>query len=366
MQPGLTLITSFWKDDDGGHAGLRLINMKGETVHEWIINRAKLFPDSMDVLDVPELRALHGTYLFPNGDVLVNVEYVGTVRLDACGRVLWRLPAATHHSIARAADGSFWIPGATSKPHVEYSNTPFDLNEDAYIKQILHVSADGEILDKFSVLEIIRANDLGRYIARAYVSEPTSDVTHLNDVEPLHPSMADEYPLFEAGDLLVSLRNINLVFVFDPESGEVKWHASDPFEHQHDADFIGDGWIGVFNNNRDFTIRGSILGGSQIIALRPHTDSMKVLFPTQHSSSFYTPIRGKWQMLKNGNMLLTEAQGGRVLEVTPDGRTVWSWIKEPYSPSRGLLVTEATRYPLTREDVSTWPCSSIGSTRNPQ
>jgi hypothetical protein len=31
--------------------------------------------------------------------------------------------------------------------------------------------------------------------------------------------MADEYLLFEAGDLLVSLRNLHLVFVFDPHSG---------------------------------------------------------------------------------------------------------------------------------------------------
>lgn len=54
----------------------------------------------------------------------------------------------------------------------------------------------------------------------------TPNATHLNDVEPLSASMAAEYLLFETRDLVVSVRHLNLVFVFDPDSLTVKWHSS--------------------------------------------------------------------------------------------------------------------------------------------
>ena len=165
----------------------------------------------------------------------------------------------------------------------------------------------------------------------------------------------------------MSLRNLHLVFVVDPDTKAVKWHASRPFVNQHDPDFMGEGWIGVFDNRRDFTKRGRMLGGSRIVGVQPHTDSTNVLFPTAESDSFYTDVQGKWQRLDNGNMLLTEAQAGRVVEVGPEGQTVWEWIHEParkrYETPKVPEVTEGTRYDLTRADVASWPCSSVDSVR---
>jgi len=191
--------------------------------------------------------------------------------------------------------------------------------------------------------------------------EVPDDITHMNDVEPLDSSIAGEYPLFDAGDLLVSLRHPNLVFVFDPETLDVKWHASDPFVYQHDPDFIGGGWIGIFNNNRDLTEDGSMLGGSEIVAMQPHTDSVRVPFPTEISEPFYTFHRGTWQKLENGNMLLAETSKGRIVEVTPDGRTAWEWVHEPYG-SKVSAAPDVSRLDLTLEDVASWPCSSVDST----
>jgi hypothetical protein len=36
--------------------------------------------------------------------------------------------------------------------------------------------------------------------------------------------------------------------------------------------------------------------------------------------------RASQERLPNGNTLITEAAGGRLLEVTPDGRIVWEFI----------------------------------------
>lgn len=56
---------------------------------------------------------------------------------------------------------------------------------------------------------------------------------------------------------------------------------------QHSPDFVGDGWIRGFDSDRDFTAWGIMRGGGRV-AVRAHTDSMEVLFPTAKSDSFYT------------------------------------------------------------------------------
>ena len=370
VQPGMTLVTSLWKDTGNWTMGIRLLDRRGRVVHEWAPDAAELFPDATHLR---QHRYLHGSHLFPNGDVVVNVEYQGTVRLDACGEVQWRLPAATHHSVDRADDGSFWISGHSAARRAETPDHPDGLpglDQPVWQDQILHVTEEGEILQTINVLDLLYDNDLERYIAKAHQPQggtdgpTTPDLTHMNDVEPLPASMADTYPLFDAGDLLVSLRNVHLVLVVDPASGDVKWHASDPFVLQHDPDFLGEGWIGVFDNNRDFTRRGSMLGGSRIVALQPHTDSVEVRFPTPQSEAFYTHAGGKWQQLENGNMLLTEARPGRVVEVAPDGHTVWEWIKASHDGESVATVLEGTRYDLTPSDVASWPCSSADSLRS--
>lgn len=367
LQPGLTLIAKNWKDFDW-MPGLKLIDHKGRIVHEWKADLDELFPDSAiaQVADIPRAvadRPLHGVHLIANGDVIFNIGYVGTVRLDACGRVVWRLPRGGHHSVERAEDGTFWVSAVSDEVRTRTSRYPEGfpgLNNPVYHDLILQVSGDGSILRKYNILEILYANGLERYIAKGglFVSE---DVTHLNDVESLPRSMADNYPLFEAGDLLVSLRNLDLVFVFDPDTEEVKWHASDPFIRQHDPDFIGDGWIGVFDNNWDRTARGTMLGGSRIVALQPHTDSTTVLYRGLEEEPFHSSIMGKWQKLGNENLLLTEARASRIVEVTPGGEMVWEWVGAPYSEDAAVEVTEGTRYDLTTTDVAAWPCSSEDS-----
>ena len=360
MQPGYTLITTLWEDFDWG-PGLKLIDSQGTVVHEWRVEPEDLFSVSQIRRGpIPlENREIQGTYLFENGNVLVNVEPVGTVRLDACGRVLWSLPAGTHHSIARADDGSFWIPGKSHEGAPETPDHPQGLpglEHPVYQDQILRVSEDGEILRRINVLDVLWANDLERHLLLAN-QKGKADLTHLNDVEPLPDSIAGEYPLFEAGDLVVSLRNIHLLFVMDPETEQVKWHAFGPFIMQHDPDWIGDGWIGVFDNNRDGTAGGTMLGGSRIVALQPHTDSTRRLFTSGGASSFYTEKMGKWQELPNGNLLLTEAWAGRIVEVDAAGNIVWEWVSEPYSDSSVPWVQQGQRRELTRKQIQSWSCS---------
>lgn len=359
MQPGLTFVSSMWRDDaDSSWApGFTLLDDDGNTVHRWRFSRsdADIDPGSPDPPPGWSRYPL-GSLLFPNGDVVFNLWGI-TVRADACGRVLWKTAAGGHHAVSQADDGSFWIPGRTSSPDdsLRLEGLP-GLGSPSAQNYLLHLSPEGEVLEKINVLEVLYENDLQRLIVKKDLDR-SSDITHLNDVEPLRDSLADEYPLFDAGDLLISLRDIELILVLDPRSRRVKWSAFRPFIGQHDPDFLGGGWIGVFDNNVDDTFRGSLLGGSRIVAVQPHTDSVEIRYPTPASERLFSNFGGNWQQLANGNMLLTETTAGRVLEVGPGGETVWEWVHEPYDAIHVPEVYRASRHDLTPGDVEAWPCA---------
>lgn len=371
-RPGLTLITSAWRPEgtERLQPGARLIDASGRVLHEWIPERRGLFPDAYIKSRDPMTAEFHGTQLLPNGDLLLALSYIGVVRLDACGTVQWTLSEGNHHSITWAEDGTFWMSAVSEERQMGSETYPDGypgLEDSVWLDQLLQVADDGTVLQEINVLDILYDNGLERYLrlaqGRSGYTLENGDPVHLNDVEALPASMAEDYPLFEAGDLVVSLKHPNLVFVYDPDTGAVRWHAdsapNDTYHliQHHDPDFMGDGWIGVFDNREDFTARGSMLGGSHIVAFQPHTDSMRVLFPTPLSDSIYTRNRGKWQYLDNGNLLITESNGGRVLEVTPEGETVWEWIQEPYVDDRVPFATAGTRHDLTADDVAAWSCT---------
>lgn len=263
--------------------------------------------------------------------------------------------------MSRADDGTFWIPGRTLSTDDPGRRSQFPgLGSPRHQNFLLHLSQNGEVLQRINILSVLYENNLQRLIVKKDVDR-SSDVTHLNDVEPLGASLAEEYPMFEAGDLLISLRDVELVLVLDPETRRVKWSAFRPFIAQHDPDFLGDGWIGVFDNNVDDTFRGSMLGGSRIVALQPHTDSLEVRFPTPESAPLFSNFGGSWQQLKNGNMLITETTAGRVVEVTDRGETAWEWIHDAYDNVHVPEVYRASRHELTVKDVEAWPCASTDS-----
>jgi len=356
----IILLASAWPHSDGGlRPGIRAIDRQGEVLHAWPVRIREIWPTSphtdkfAGTFNV-DTNYVHGTYLFENGDVLFSVEYLGLVRLDAAGNVVWRLDRRTHHSVHRAENGNFWVCAARWVEDAETVVRRFPGLIPPVVEDLaLEVTPDGEVVREISLLEAVwRSEHRARFWS---LERRSSDVLHCNDVEPLGTALAAEYPLFEAGDLLVSARNLDLVFVIDPNTLTMRWSADRPHLRQHDPDFLGDGWISVFDNRTDHAPRGEFLGGSRLIALRPHTGEVRTIHPAPGTTAprFYTPQAGKAQRLESGNWLITEAVPGRVFEVDASGRTVWEWIQEPVD---GLVaeVLEGTRYPVSRAQVAAW------------
>ena len=328
------LVTTFWPDDED-LPGLRLINRDGEKLHHWRVNPAEIWPssphrDSLSGAFNDKTNYIHGAYLFDDGDVVFNVEFMGLVRMNAAGEVVWTLDRRTHHSVTRDERGDFWVCGmrwieSEAQRKGRFKGLALPLVEDYALK----VSAGGEVLQELSMLEVLFDAQIQERIWRVGVLRD-GDVLHMNDVEPLPAAIAGQYPMFEAGDLLVSLRNIDTVIVVDPDTRQVKWSAHEPFLMQHDPDWIGGGWISVYDNNDDGSQEGDFLGGSRIWALRPADGERRLIYPTaepstEHERRFYSQHGGKTQRLDDGNLLILEPQPGRVFEVDAEGRTVWEW-----------------------------------------
>src|SRR5262245_25037281 len=110
--PGLNLVTGVAAND---RLAAYIMDMEGKTVHSWEVDWFKIWPDAKHLPDKARPKArpgthIHGAVVLDDGDLVYNYEFLGLVRLDLCGDVVWRLPYRTHHSIHKDDDGDLWVP----------------------------------------------------------------------------------------------------------------------------------------------------------------------------------------------------------------------------------------------------------------
>ncbi|MEJ2138209.1 MAG: arylsulfotransferase family protein [Gammaproteobacteria bacterium] len=357
-QDGVTLVTGYRWQNDRWQAGIRLIDMQGSVLHQWTVKPEEIWPESpftdhvAGQMNNPN-NYVHGAWLLPGGDVVFNVEYAGMVRMDACSKVVWTVPYRTHHSIFRDSDGNFWAPGLNwrYKKNPDYVHPQPEFVDET----MLQVSPDGEILREIFVLKSIYDSGYGGVFAD---TRKTMDITHMNDVEILDARMADKFELFDAGDILVSLRNLSTVLVIDGKTEQIKWRLQYPLVKQHDPDFEPDGSIVIFDNRDDMTQEGMRLGSTRLLRVKPDTGELSTVYPITDEQAFYTQTGGKHQLLENGNRLITEAHGGRVFEIDESGDVVWNWIVETRGDGLVPEVLEGTRYATELADFETAGCAT--------
>ncbi|MFC3301404.1 arylsulfotransferase family protein [Parvularcula lutaonensis] len=353
MQPGVTFITGLF----GNTLGVRLYAEDGALLHEWPIN---FFDVAREEMGYPFDTLIHGSALMPNGDIIVNLDGRGVMRVSACGEILWRSRDRSHHAVDLASDGTIWTPIYRPRYREERLLPGTTFNYDA----IGAFDPDsGEMLREVDIVDAVIAS--GRQGLVLSNDVHPGDVMHLNDVEVLRPDMADAFPLFEAGDLLLSSRHFNQIWVLDGKTGALKWWHVGSTIGQHDPDFQPDGTITVFDNRtlgRPAPENGWLGtgGGSRIVSIDPVTHEDRVLYQSTPDNPFYTAFRGKHQVQPNGNILITETDAGRVFEVTPEGEIVWSLVNAYDEDEIGWLMG-ALRYPADHLAPGSLSCDAEAS-----
>jgi hypothetical protein len=139
--------------------------------------------------------------------------------------------------------------------------------------------------------------------------------------------MAPKFPRFKAGQVLISLRHLDTIAVLDTDTDAVVWATRGPWCGQHDAQFLDNGHMLIFDNY------GSPKS-SRVLEYDPLTQAI----PWSYSGDpVLTRTRGQAQRLPNGNTLIAHAEVGLVLEVSREQEVVWSFFVENY-------VSSARRY----------------------
>ena len=231
-----------------------LLNNKGDVVHEWGN------PDGPGTLPIGEV-----VKPAPNGGILTYLRVDPSdskrrriVELSYVGDIVWEyfnpdIPTL-NHDFQRLPNGNLLLLGSrvVSAPHI----APGDIKDDV----IFEVNRTGNIVwswstvDHFNQLqypdetieiiknkEIVPQNDQG-------------DIFHTNSIQSLPPNPAAESDLrFSKGNILVSQRNTNLVFVIDKATGNVVWRMRKKSIGQHHVKMIpwslpGAGNILMFDN----------------------------------------------------------------------------------------------------------------------
>ncbi|HET8789984.1 MAG TPA: arylsulfotransferase family protein [Modicisalibacter sp.] len=358
VYPGYTLYTS--TDDSSA----RLIALDGSLLHEWRKPYSAVWT-SQSAIDEPqpdELVTMREARVYPNGDLLA--QYIaagdspygyGIVKMDSESNVIWTYLEHAHHDIDIGADGR--IAALTH----EYRSEPIEgleFLEPPYVEDYAVIlSPEGEELKKIPLLPAM-ANSTFDELLRGTAYHATSDALHTNGIEFITEETAQNFPYGEPGDLLVSFRNISAVAVLDPESEEIVWATRGPWIEQHDPDLLPNGDILLFDNYGNFE-EGNL---SQVLQFDPQNMAITWTYHGTDEHPLSSVIRSSAQRLPNGNTLITESDGGRLLEVTREGDIVWEYFNpvrdgnsNQYTPvvSSGMRIDPASLTPEFRSTLET-------------
>ncbi|MCP4937094.1 MAG: hypothetical protein GY927_23515 [bacterium] len=351
-----------------GENQLRLVRRDGAVVRKWSLDYLGHFPDPATrpcghVKD-PLQTDTHGAHITPRGEVVFTYEYCGAVKLDQCGAMSWSIEQPTHHSLIPAEAGGYWMLGTYEWLASEHPDRfpPFSMlvarqqgplgdrplrpvvDGRIYEDTILRVGENGEVLEEFSIPELMRENGLGALLTIGDLKR--RELVHANKIAELPAAIAEAYPSFEAGDLAISVRSLNLIMVLDPRTKEVKWHQAGPWVRQHDPEFRPDGRLSIFNNNvheRVAYVAGrtdlSLPRTTNIIAVHPGSRETEILFGEAQGEEMLSVIRGEHEILPDDGLLIAEFDAGRVLEVDKDRQIVWEYVNKYDGTQVGEVVS---------------------------
>jgi hypothetical protein len=306
-----------------------LLDMDGKRVHAW------KFPETAARCEYAEL--------FPDGNLAGVCVGNALVLLDWNSNVIFQTALTVHHDIAVLPQGGFLVP-YNEKREFNGRTVLFD--------GIARVSPSGQLVRRWSFFHLMDAlkelhspspldkeKEDKRNGNHRKESLPLGlDYYHVNTIEVLPESdLGKKDRRFRQGNLLVCLRNVDLIAVLDQDDHSVLWHWG-PGELQlpHMPTLLPNGHILVFDN-------GAFRGWSRILELDPLTNQIVWKYETGSSGSFFTRERGSNQRLENGNTLICESARGRIFEVTRQGEIVWEFWNPEIRGSKRRRIYRAMR-----------------------
>jgi hypothetical protein len=338
---------------------IRLVDMQGNTAWQWNINWGAFGDERLDGLPLsmgPGLAKQRGIgvgepTVFANGDLLVvlNTAWytpwgLALIKVDKNGDPIWSYTRQVHHEISVADDGRIYalshVLVRDPWPDLEHIVTPFvdDL--------VVILSPDGDELASVSILEAIQNSPYASLLMYADPADPKGDLLHVNSIQVLDAVSAQLLPNARPGNVLVSMRNADVLAVVDVEDVTVRWAVRGTWKLQHDADLLANGNLLLFDNRGDVENGGT----SRVIEFDPQSLEIVWDYPGPDQPRLYSSFLGSQSRLPNGNTLIAESNNGRIIEVTQNRDIVWEYrVPELVTKPDGRKLATAqfaTRYVL--------------------
>jgi hypothetical protein len=323
-----------------------LIDRAGNELYTWTNDVEQPPVDS----DPPSfLRGWNHVELGLDGCLFAIVPLRALLKLARDGSVMWSARVAAHHDLALTDDGATVCLGERArivrwvgKPRVLLDNTVVVLDRDGVV--VREHSLYDVLIEDSGIRELIRhrwnasaVSDEAMRIVSATVGGDRADrellrrlrqlpgspcdVMHANTVEIVADHPAGRWV---AGNVLVSLRNLDLIAVVDLDAGEVRWSwGPGVLSGQHQPSVLPDGRVLVFDN-------GVSRRRSRLVEVDPESNAITW---TCEPDSFFTEVAGGCERLPNGNVLATESVSGRAVEVSRAGTVVWRWQHQAPNPA---------------------------------
>ncbi len=275
--------------------GALVISSQGEIRNTW----------HFDVPPGETLNPVKGGFDHATGTLYSNVGKALTA-YNFCGEELYQLDGVdAHHSIEGAGDGTIWM----------FDSLYFDHRKER----------TGELIRRISILDIMMANpELSIFEARlaqndwfynelpsvemvpvqeipSLTLKETNDPFHFNDISPLSKELAPFYPSLDVGDLLVSSRALNLVFIFDPKTYKIKKYLYGRTSRQHDPDYSVLGKISIFDNQNHKSY-------SRIVSWDIDSDEIETIFDGA-DINLSNEAHGNYSILNDESLVFVDYHG---------------------------------------------------------
>ena len=371
--------------------GAMLINMNGKEVKLW--KGLHGFPNKMlpGGYVLGHRGARDTKFGYQDNVDLVQVDWNGNVVWefnqyefieDPGNEPRWM--ARQHHDYQRAGNPvGYYVPGMD--PKTDSGNTLILAHKNVYNKKIsdkkllddtiIEVDWEGNIVWEWNCNEHFDEYGFSQAEKNVLFRDPNmhecgggmGDWMHINSMSTLGPNQwydqGDER--FHPDNIIWDARESNITAIISKETGKVDWRLGTDFTAtkelrklgiiigQHHAHMIpkglpGEGNILIFDNGgwagyglpgqtTPYGTKAYRRDHSRVLEIDPIT--LKIVWqytPTEaghlqpyHSHHFYSPFISSAQRLPNGNTMITEGSGGRLIEVTADHELVWEYIS-PY------------------------------------
>jgi outer membrane protein assembly factor BamB len=308
-----------------------LLDMAGEVLHRWQYDlRAEIPAEQAATLRARFRRAHLGT----DGSLIaVYGGHSWLVKLDKDSKLLWKKEDGFHHDLEVRPDGKIYA--IASKGHViERIHPKRPVIED----YIVILSGEGEELARQSILEAFENSDYAPLLA---LMPAFGDIQHTNSIEVLGEPHPDAPASWRAGQVLISIREMDTIAVVDLSEQRVVWAATGRWDGQHQATVLENGHLLLFDNYGT--------GMSRIMEFAPNTVDLVWDYPGNADNGFFSETCGSNQRLPNGNTLITESDSGRAFEVNANGEQLWRFVSPHRAGEQLELVAtlfDLMRYPL--------------------